>query len=223
MPRILFAALICLVAMVFLAGAAAIVLQQRTPFSTNRIGGPFDMVDVNGARVTQDDLLGKPTVLYFGYTSCPDVCPTTLALLTSAMRKMGGNADRLNVVFVTVDPERDTREEMKAYLSSFDPRIRGLTGTEAQVAAMADTFHVYRKRTASNNGSYDVAHSANAFLLDGDERMVGEIYYGEDEPSVFAKLTTLAPEPVCRPGAPGPADLWAQSATFGPGRLCGST
>ena len=222
MPRVLFVLMSCVVALVFAGGATAIVLQQRTPYSSNRIGGPFQMVDVDGKRVTEADLLGKPTVLYFGYTACPDVCPTTLSLMTSIMEKMGNDANGLNVVFATVDPQHDTPQALKTYLSSFDPRIRGLTGTDAQVEAMTDAFHIFRKRSTGRDGSYEYAHTANALLLDRRGRMIGEIYYGEDEPSIFAKLTTLSPPPVCRLGGPGPADLWARSASFGPGQLCGS-
>ncbi len=207
---------------VMAAGTTALMLQQRTPYSQNRVGGPFAMTDADGRRVTQADLTGRPSVLYFGYTSCPDLCPTSLSLLAGAMGRMGAGADRFNAVFVTVDPARDTPTALKDYLGSFDRRIRGFTGTEAEVAAMVDTFHVVRRRgaAAGGEGGYEVAHSADALLLNAAGRVVGKIYYGEDEDSILAKLTTLAPEPVCRPGAPGPADLWAPSATLGPGQLC---
>ena len=222
LPRMLFVLMSCLVLLALAGGAAAIVMQQRTSFSSSRIGGPFVMVDMDGQRVTEADLAGKPTVLYFGYTACPDVCPTTLASLTNVLAKMGKDANGMNIVFATVDPQHDTPQALKAYLASFDPHIRGFTGTEAQVAAMTDAFHIYRKRSSSKDGTYEFAHTANALLLDRRERMVGEIYYGEDEASMFAKLTTLSPPPVCRLGGPGPADLWAHAATFGPGQLCGS-
>ena len=212
-----------LAAVLALAGTAAISMQRWSPYTQARIGGPFEMIDTSGTHVTEDDLRGRPTVLFFGYTSCPDVCPTTLSVLTSVMEKMGRDADRMNVVMVTVDPNRDTPAAMKLYLSSFDPRIRGFTGTEAQVAAMADTFHIVRKRVSRTDGSYEMAHTANALLLDSDTRLVGEIYYGETDASIFAKLTTLVPPQFCRKGGTGPADLWAQSATFGPGQSCGST
>ena len=149
------------------------------------------------------------------------MCPTSLSLLTRVMARMGRIADRLNAVFVSGDPERDTPAVLKDYLSSFDPRIRGLTGTEAQVADMADTFHVVRRRMPSGD-TYTMTHSANALLLNGAGRVVGEVFYGEDDASVYAKLMTLAPDPVCRRGAPGPADLWATNASFGPGQTCGS-
>ena len=222
MPRALFFLMGCLVALVAVVGAIAITVQQSGT-SAHRIGGPFELVDINGKRVNQNDLSGRPAVLYFGYTSCPDVCPTTLAMLTNVMAKMGSRADRLNVVFVTIDPQRDTREAMKLYLASFDSRIRGWTGSEAQVADMANTFHIYRRRSSDSGTDYSMAHSANALLLNEAGRLAGEIYYGEDEASVMAKLTTMVPEPICRAGAPGPADLWSHAATRGPGQLCGAT
>jgi len=85
----------------------------------------------------------KPSALFFGYTSCPDVCPTTLLDLTELMKTMGADADKLNVIFVSIDPARDTPARLADYLSSFDPRIRGLTGTEAQIAAIAKAYQVY--------------------------------------------------------------------------------
>lgn len=222
MPRALFF-MACVIICAALGGVIAVMVQRSGTYAHRPIGGPFAMVDTDGKPVTQADLLGKPTVLFFGYTACPDICPTTLSLLTNVMHRMGRDADRLNVVFATVDPSRDTPSALNDYLSSFDPRIRGLTGTEAQVAAMTAAFHIHRERIAGGDGSYTVAHTANALLLDASEHFVGEIYYGEDEASLFAKLTTLAPAPVCRPGAPGPADLWSPAATFGPGQTCGST
>jgi protein SCO1 len=222
-PRALWFLMTAVVLFVVVAATAAIVVQQWDRLNTGPVGGPFVMADTEGRRVTEADLDGKPTVLFFGYTACPDVCPATLSLLTSAMRRMGRDADRMNVIFATVDPARDTAAVLKDYLSSFDPRIRGLTGTEAQVAAMTAAFHIHRERVPAADGSYTMAHTANALLLNPEGKWIGEIFYGEDAASIYAKLATLAPAPVCRPGEPGPADLWAQQATFGPGRLCGAS
>ena len=116
------------------------------------IGGPFALEDMTGKPVTQADLIGKPTAMFFGFTRCPDVCPTTLVALTDAMTRMGGKADRLNVVFVTVDPQRDTPKVLHEYMSSFDPRIRAFTGTQEQVAAMARAYHVLYRRVPLEDG-----------------------------------------------------------------------
>lgn len=187
----------------------AILLQRGSPFRhPHRIGGPFAMADLDGRPVDQDALRGKPTVLFFGFTHCPEVCPTTLSTLAGALDRMGRDADRLNVVFVTLDPERDTPEDLRRYLASFDPRIRGLVGTPAQVARMADAYHVSYKRVPTEGGDYTMEHSATVELFDGAGRMVGEIGYGEDEARTLAKLITLAAPGQCRSG--GGADLWAR-------------
>jgi len=101
------------------------------PNASVQIGGPFQLVDVEGRPVTEKSLLGKPTAMFFGFTFCPEACPTTLAEMTASLKALGPKADELNVVFVSVDPERDTPAQMKAYLSNFDPRIQGFTGTVA--------------------------------------------------------------------------------------------
>ncbi|MDP4003556.1 SCO family protein [Methylobacterium sp. NEAU K] len=201
-------ALVALVA----TGTGAIVLQQGSRFShPRRVGGAFAMTDLDGHPVSQADLLGKPTALFFGFTHCPDVCPTTLATLAGALGRMGRDADRLNVVFVTLDPERDTPATLREYLASFDPRIRGFVGTLAQVARMADAYHVAYRRVPTKDGDYTMEHSATVALFDKSGRMVGEIGYGEDEDRALSKLITLALPGQCAPG--GGADLWATNGT----------
>ncbi len=183
---------LCTIAAAASAGAELLLQEERTP-ATSAYGGPFAMTDTNGRAVSQADLLGRPTVLYFGYTYCPEVCPTTLLMLTTAMKQMGPDADALDVVFVSVDPGRDTPEEMKLYLSSFDPRIRGFTGTEAEVATIAKDYHVYYKREPGEGGNaYTMDHSATVFLLDRASRLAGTIDYGEAPQNALAKLTALA-------------------------------
>lgn len=199
------------------AGTGAIVAQQGSHFSHPRkVGGPFAMADLDGRPVSQADLLGKPTALFFGFTHCPDVCPTTLATLSEALGRMGRDADRLNVVFVTLDPERDTPESLRDYLASFDPRIRGFVGTTDQVARMADAYHVAYRRIPMKDGDYTMEHSATVALFDKTGRMVGEIGYGEDGTRALSKLITLALPGQCAPG--GGADLWS---TNGATDTCG--
>ena len=188
--------------------ATLVFVQQRAPFPQRRIGGDFTLVDTTGHRVTQADLRGKPTVVYFGFTYCPEVCPTTLNQLSVALRTMGPIADRLNVVFVSVDPQRDTPAQMRLYLSSFDPRIRGFTGTEEQVADAARAFHVRYRRVPLANGDYTVDHSASVLLFDRTAKLVGIIDYGSDDEDVRVRLTALAEPGACHPGVPAPAALW---------------
>ena len=196
------------------AGAGAIALQQGSQFShPRRVGGPFTMSDLDGHPVSRADLLGKPTALFFGFTRCPEVCPTTLASLSGVLGRMGHDADRLNVVFVTLDPERDTPEALRDYLTAFDPRIRAFVGTPDQVARMADAYHVTYKRVPTRDGDYTLEHSATVALFDKTGRPVGEIGYGEDEPRTLSKLITLALPGQCAPG--GGANLWATDGSSG--------
>ncbi len=155
------------------------------------MGGPFALEDMNEKPVTQADLLGKPTAIFFGFARCPDTCPTTLLALTTAMRDMGAEADRLNVVFVTVDPSRDTPEMLRAYLSSFDARIRGFTGTDDQVAAMARAYHVAYRRVPLEGGDYTMDHSAAVLLFDRVGHYVDAIPFGEDDVQMRQRLTAL--------------------------------
>ena len=176
------------------AGLGAALWQHRDPVEAIQpYGGPFRMTDTNGRSVSQADLLGRPTALYFGYTYCPEVCPTTLLMLSTAMKEIGPAADRLNVVFVSVDSGRDTPAQMKLYLSSFDPRIRGFTGSEAEVATIAKAYHVYYQRDPPQGGTnYTMNHTASVFLLDRAGRLTGIIDYGDNPKVALAKLTALA-------------------------------
>lgn len=196
---------------------ALLLVQTWSPYPQRRIGGDFAMVDASGAPVTQADLRGRPAALYFGYTYCPDVCPTTLLLLSDVMGKMGRAADRLAVVFVTVDPERDTPEQMKLYLSSFDPRIRGLTGTAAQVDGMTRAYHVFARRVPDGHGGYTMDHASSVLLFDPLGHIAGTINYGDGEEDVRAKLTALAEPGSCHPGLPTPSTLWGAPKA---GALC---
>jgi protein SCO1/2 len=156
------------------------------------IGGPFTLTDDTGATVTEKTLAGKPYAMYFGYTFCPDVCPTTLFDLSRWIQKLGPGADKLNYVFVTVDPERDTMKSMHAYLSSFDKHIRGYTGTPAQIAQIAKAYRVYYKKIPTDDGSYTMDHSAIIYLMGPDNNFVTVIPYQEDDASAIAKLKNLA-------------------------------
>jgi len=136
------------------------------------IGGPFQLVDQSGATVTADKLQGKPTLLFFGYTHCPDVCPTTLFDVSEVLRAMGKDADRVNAYFVSVDPERDTPAIMKDYLSSFDPHLKGLTGDSDAVGKMLSEYRVYSKKVPGKDGEYTMDHSAMVYLMDRSGRFV---------------------------------------------------
>ena len=112
------------------------------------IGGPFQLTDQAGRTVTEKNLQGRPTLIFFGFTHCPDICPTSLFEISELLRAMGKDADRVNAYFISVDPERDTTEAMKDYLSSFDPHLEGLTGNPDQVAKVISAYRVYARKVA---------------------------------------------------------------------------
>ena len=176
-------------ALTVIAAGATFWLQQVR--QRDMIGGPFALEDATGKPVTQADLLGKPTASFFGFTMCPDTCPTTLTTLTSVMQTMGEQADRPNVVFVTVDPQRDTPRVLREYLSSFDPRIRGFTGSEQSVAAMARGYHVLYRHVPLPGGDHTLDHSAAILSFDRMGRFVEAIPFGDDEAQVLSRFKTL--------------------------------
>jgi protein SCO1 len=154
---------------------------------TPAIGGPFSLVNHRGERITQETFKGKATAYFFGFTHCPDVCPTTLFGMTQRLAELGPEADRLNVVFVTVDPERDTPELLRTYLESFDPRI-GLTGTPEEVAAMTKAFRIGFRKVPTEGGDYTMDHNASVVVTDAQGAFVTLIDYHDDAAAALAKL-----------------------------------
>jgi len=136
------------------------------------IGGPFQLTDQNGKAFTDKDLKGKPTLIFFGYTHCPDVCPTSLFEISEVLRALGKDADKVNAVFISVDPERDTQAAMKDYLSSFDPHLEGLSGDPAETAKVITSYRVYAKKVPTKDGDYTMDHTALIYLMDRDGRFV---------------------------------------------------
>jgi protein SCO1/2 len=157
-----------------------------------RIGGPFELVDQTGRRVTDRDLRGKPSLIAFGFTTCPDVCPTTLTHMTNWLRALGRDGDRLNVVYVTVDPQRDTPQQLRAYLAAFDPRIRGLTGSPAAIAQIAREYRVFYQKVPLAGGGYTVDHSAILYLMDAKGRFVRPLGFDQPDAVALPALRQLA-------------------------------
>jgi protein SCO1 len=164
----------------FLAGVASIVLvvvlvSGRDPVPSAgaaAIGGPFSLVDQNGRTVTDKDLRGHPFLVFFGFTHCPDVCPTSLFEISEVLSKLGPDAQKVSALFVTIDPERDTPAAMKDYLASFNPRLVGLTGDPAAIAAVAKEYRVYVKKVPLDHGDYTMDHTALVYLMDKEGRFV---------------------------------------------------
>jgi protein SCO1/2 len=159
--------------------------------SNIQMGGAFHLVDQAGRPVSDRDLLGKPTVIFFGYTYCPDVCPTTLSDMTVWLKALGPDADKLNMVYVTIDPERDTPARLKSYLTAFDPRIRGLTGSPQAVAQAAHDYHVYYQKVPLQGGDYSMDHSTLIYLMDAKGHMAELVQYGTPNDQVVVSLRRL--------------------------------
>ncbi len=130
------------------------------------LGGPFTLTDQDGQKRSDSEFRGKYMLVFFGYTFCPDVCPTTLAVMAAALDKMGAGADRIVPIFISIDPERDKPEVLKAYLSAFGPRFVGLTGTEDEIAAIAKAYRVYVQAHKDDGANYTVDHSGVVYLMD---------------------------------------------------------
>jgi protein SCO1/2 len=136
------------------------------------IGGPFQLVDQNGKPITDQDLKGRPFLVFFGYTHCPDVCPTTLFDVSEMMRALGKDADRTTALFITVDPERDTAPVIKDYLSSFDPHLVGATGDQKAIDGAERAYRIYAKKVQADHGDYSMDHTALVYLMDKQGRFV---------------------------------------------------
>jgi protein SCO1/2 len=158
---------VVLAAILFLAGRSSSVGPAIAA-----VGGPFQLVDQDGKTVSDADMKGRPFLVFFGYTHCPDVCPTTLFEMSQMLHALGPDAGRIGALFITVDPERDTPAVLKDYLASFDPHLRGLTGGPAAVDAALKAYRVYAKKVPLKDGDYTMDHTAVVYLMDKNGRFV---------------------------------------------------
>ncbi|TPI27442.1 SCO family protein [Mesorhizobium sp. B3-1-6] len=183
-------ALACLALM--LVGITAMLVWPRlVQRNVSPIGGPFTLTTQTGEKLSDADLRGKPFAIVFGFTRCPEVCPTTLWETTEALKTLGPDADKLRVLFVSVDPTRDTPEFMARYLQSFDKHITGLTGTEAEIAAIGKEYRIYYRKVPTDDGDYTMDHTATMFLMDAEGQFSGTISYGEEMAMRVQKLRRL--------------------------------
>ncbi len=178
------------------SGSAVVGKAMRT--GTAAIGGPFTLVSTNGENVTDQSFRGKWLLIFFGYTSCPDLCPTALANVSAALEKFGPDTSQLQPLFITVDPQRDTREVMANYLKSFDARILGLTGTQAQIDGVTKNYRVYVALDKSERGGDDylVSHSAYLYLMVPRGKFGNVIEGKEDGEAIAAWLRKEMTRPI---------------------------
>lgn len=157
-------------------------------------GSAFALVDHNGASITEAAFRGHPSIVFFGFTHCPEVCPTTLFEMGGWFKKLGADGKDIRAYFVTIDPERDTAELMKNYVTNVSDRITGITGEPDKVWAMAKSFGIYWRKVDTGGGDYTMDHTATVLLLDRRGGFAGTIAYGENADTAIAKLKRLAAE-----------------------------
>lgn len=157
-----------------------------------KIGDPFRLIDHNGDLITDAAMSGKPTAVFFGFTHCPEVCPTTLYELASWLDALGDDGKDINSYFITIDPERDTPQVMKSYVENFTDRIVGITGSPKDVLKLAKSWHVYWKKIPLDDDDYTMDHSASIFLVDAKGHFKGTISFGENPEIALQKLKNLA-------------------------------
>ncbi len=165
----------------------------QTQQAVTPLGGPFDLLDNNGKAITHDDLLGRNHAIFFGFTNCPDICPTTLLEVTSWMKDLGSESDKLDFYFFSVDPQRDTPEIMNDYVTAFDPRITGVTGDPEEMKKTLAAYKVYAKRVdlGDGDGDYTMDHSAFVMMFNSEGHFKGTISFGENDEVALEKLRRL--------------------------------
>jgi len=152
------------------------------------IGGPFTLTDQNGVRRSDADFRGKYMLVFFGYTFCPDVCPNTLSIMGAALDKLGGQADRIVPIFITVDPARDTPTVLKAYMAAFGPNFVGFTGTEEEIASVAKAYRVYYQAHKEQGENYAIDHSGVVYLMDKNGLFLGNYSLDTSADKLAAEL-----------------------------------
>ncbi len=155
------------------------------------IGGPFALTDQNSGKFTDADLKGKWHLVFFGYTHCPDFCPTALNEIALALDKLGANKSKVGVVYISIDPERDTAEVLKDYVASFDAPIIALTGTPEEVARAAKSYRVYYAKHPRADGGYDMDHSALIYVMDPQGRFTASFTAADTADTIAARLRKL--------------------------------
>lgn len=172
---VLAVSLFVLGALVLVYAATQLVPQPGQQQASSSVGGPFEMTDQTGATITDASMTGQPFAVFFGFTHCPDICPTKLFELSEVMKAMGPDAEKVSVLFVSVDPERDTPDVLARYISSFSNRIRALTGSKEQIDAMVKAYRGYYRKVPTEGGDYTMDHTAIVYLMDREGRFVAPL------------------------------------------------
>lgn len=176
-----------------------VVTEQRGFFSTESgpaIGGPFQLTDQNGRKRSSEEFRGKLMLIYFGFTYCPDVCPTALTVVTTALDQLGDQADAVVPILITIDPERDTAAVLKDYVAQFSPRYMGFTGSESEIAQVAKLFRVYYARAPGSGGApYLMDHTSLLYLMDQNGRFATHFTHNNRAEDIVAAVRKLLDNP----------------------------
>ncbi len=155
------------------------------------IGGPFELIDQNGASFRREQLLGRPHIIYFGFTYCPDLCPTTLYQIAGVIETLKIDGDDLSVAFISVDPERDTVNVIREYVAAFSEDFIGLTGSPDAIATAAKAYHVYYQKVDLDGGDYTIDHKASAMLFNADGSYLSAILHDDSDAEARRKIDRL--------------------------------
>ena len=191
--KLIFALVVLVIAAV--TGLGALWLTRSLPegpigSGSALVGGPFTLTDHNGKRVTDQDFRGRYMLIFFGFTYCPDVCPSELQVMSAALDELGPKAEKIQPIFITIDPARDTPEAMKLYVANFHPRMIGLSGSPEDIAQVAKAYRVYyaRAKGSENQPDYLMDHSTILYLMGPDGKFVKHFTYGTDVKGLAAAL-----------------------------------
>jgi len=191
-------AIAALAVSVFVSGGLLLAGKTETEAGNESaaIGGPFQLTSHRGETVSDRTLRGKPYLAFFGFTHCPEICPTTLFELTDLMKELGPKADAFNALLISVDPERDTQNLLSLYMESFDPRIVALRGTREQTAQVLSAFRASAKKVDTGDGTYTMDHTAGVYLMNAEGRFKGMLDMHEPRETRLQKLRNLAAQSV---------------------------
>jgi protein SCO1/2 len=185
----------CAIPLLALGAVGILELTQKTgsvgALQASGIGGPFKLAASTGGTFSTDELKGKPFLVFFGFTRCPEICPTTISDISTWLDALGSDGKEIKALFVSIDPERDDVASLKDYLSSFNDRIIGLTGTPDEIAAVAKEYRVYYAKHPLKDGDYTMDHSAVIYLMDRQGKLAGTLTYGDPTNDAVAKLKRL--------------------------------
>ena len=188
--QLVFASLALLAALLVAGTAYYFAGPIQTATGTALVGGPFSLTDQDGRKVTDKDFLGKYMLVFFGYTYCPDICPTELQVMSAALDNLGAKADEIQPIFVTFDPQRDTPEVLKQYVTNFHPRLIALTGTPEEIAVAAKAYRVFYSKIENSSGpdTYLMDHSTITYLMDKEGKFLKHFSYSTDAAALAQAL-----------------------------------